>query len=47
LYTKQVALEGGKEKKGRNIMVEKLNYGNHGVPAATNNKKNAEGKKHK
>jgi hypothetical protein len=38
-YTKEVALEGGREKEGRDIMVEKLNYGNHGVPAATNNTK--------
>jgi hypothetical protein len=36
---KTVALEGGREKEGRDIMVEKLNYGNHGVPAATNNTK--------
>jgi hypothetical protein len=39
LSTKQVALEGGREKEGRDIMVEKLNYGNHGVLVATNNSK--------
>jgi hypothetical protein len=39
LYTKQVALEGCKEKEGRDIMVKKLNYGNHGVLASTNNTK--------
>jgi hypothetical protein len=39
LYTKQVALEGGREKEGRDTMVEKLNYGNHGVLVATNNTK--------
>jgi hypothetical protein len=37
--TKQVTLEGGKEKERREIMVEKLNYGDRGVLAATSNTK--------
>jgi len=39
LYTKKVAVEGVRKKEGRDTMVEKLNYGNHGVLAATNNTK--------
>lgn len=36
---KQVALEGGREKERGEIMVEKLNYGDHGVLVATSNTK--------